>query len=96
MARSAFAVVLAVWLAACFWGGGDLEPGQCRNALNCDVGEACQRSEGQCQALGTCVRRPEVCIQVYEPVCGCDGLTYPNACAALAAGFSVAAKGPCP
>ncbi len=27
-----------------------------------------------------------VCIEIYEPVCGCDGVTYPNLCYASSIG----------
>jgi hypothetical protein len=45
---------------------------------------------------GTCVRRPDACIELYQPVCGCDGVTYGNACQAASAGSSVAQDGECP
>jgi len=44
---------------------------------------------------GTCRPIPEACSADYAPVCGCNGLSFSNACLAAAAGVSVVREGAC-
>jgi hypothetical protein len=67
----------------------------CASNDDCKDGELCFTLPGGCGGRGSCVTRPDVCPDHREPVCGCDGRTYGNACAALAAGVNVAARGEC-
>jgi hypothetical protein len=65
----------------------------------CPTGQYCAMPAGQCEVAdnqGRCELKPEVCTQDYQPVCGCDGQTYSNACGAAAAGVNISASGECP
>lgn len=65
----------------------------------CGEGEYCAFAPeamcGRADHPGVCTRRPEACITLHRPVCGCDGATYSNACAAASAGVSVETEGEC-
>ena len=80
---------------------GPSEPVACggSSGVECTSGFYCMYSAtdecGVTGATGVCNAIPEVCPDIDEPVCGCDGVTYSNKCDASQAGFSVAAPGSC-
>ena len=58
----------------------------------------CSLDAGTCkapEAAGQCKTKPRICTLDYTPVCGCDAVTYSNACNAASAGTSVDHPGAC-
>jgi len=54
----------------------------CSENHECETKELCQKKTGDCGGWGHCEKVPEGCDDIYEPVCGCDDVTYPNICEA--------------
>ncbi len=67
----------------------------CTSNDQCDGVEYCIKDIGNCVGDGTCGPRPDLCAQFFDPMCGCDGVTYGNGCLAGVAGVNLSKKGPC-
>ena len=60
----------------------------CRNTMFCNVDSCLVET-------GVCTESPETCDSAINKVCGCDGITYDNACLAAKAKSAVAYAGKC-
>ncbi len=66
----------------------------CTGNAGCPAQQFCSM-ENCTDEFGTCQDVPQTCPEVYQPVCGCDGQTFTNACYAASAGVSVDYEGAC-
>lgn len=67
--------------------------------ITCNSALWCQRTAGQCKvadAAGQCNKAPAFCMQIYRPVCGCNGKTYANDCERQKARVQLDYVGACP
>jgi len=67
----------------------------CSSDADCLSSQFCEFNIGTCSGNGFCSNKPEGCIGVVDPVCGCDGNVYSNTCIAHAAGVNIKNKGGC-
>lgn len=72
-------------------------PSVCIANPECGTGFYCFKPAGNCSGSGICSpwTSDGYCLQVVDPVCGCNGLTYHNTCEASKAGVSIAYRGAC-
>ena len=68
---------------------------ECTSNEDCDGLRYCHFDDGACAGTGACLPVPSFCPDIGPVVCGCDGVTYDNACFAHRARTSVAHEGAC-
>jgi hypothetical protein len=76
--------------------GGFQQPDtSCMRNEDCLGGQYCSRPPGCGTAIGVCRQKPLSCSGEHDPECGCDGVTYFNACLRRFAGVSMRNRGLC-
>ena len=66
---------------------------------------SCNKNDDNCVSIpsvqsGLCIDsnligNADECIEIYDPVCGCDGITYDNYCVADSSGITSYVEGEC-
>ena len=74
---------------------GPSPPGSCGGGV-CAANQYCNKPCDAPTSQGVCAPKPEACLSIIDPVCGCDGKTYGNPCSAASSGVSQRHDGPCP
>ena len=74
-------------------------------AALCTAFLSCEKSKNDCVTpplvqSGICIDsnltgNSDECIEIYDPVCGCDGITYDNYCVADSSGVTSYVAGEC-
>lgn len=64
-------------------------PDVCSANAQCGPNEYCAKPVGNCWAPGVCAPRPVDVPPCWEPVCGCNGATYPNGWVAAMLGMNL-------
>jgi len=71
---------------------------ECSTDSDCSSNQICQKDVGTCTdnfIVGLCLEKPQHCFKIYDPVCGCNNVTYENDCYAFGSGINIAYSGEC-